>query len=545
MEAARIPWRPLGRLLVEQGLLTADELEHALAEQERTGRRLGETLVDCGFVSGPELSEALAAQYGIELTAETGFGTGLRTVIQQRHESDRGRVVRALPSSDEPFEAPPEAASHEEPAELEATPPEEQSLHAQLEEQWAKLAAAEERLAESHRELTALAHEYDERHGQATRLARRARQARAQLGSDHEQDERIAQLEREVQARGAEIDRFRSECAGLRDELAGVEAATEERVVENHRELAALARQYDRRRGQASRLARRARLAREGLGSQRERDEQIVRLEESVRARDAEIDRLGDVLSGAEAATAERDEQIVRLEETVRARDAEIDRLREALAGAEASSAERDRLLVASGEQLAGKLTTVEQRLAESRRELDSQRERRRSQLARFVGRVRERDAKIERLAADVRGCDEEIQRLRGANDDLRRAHERRRAQAARFLTRLRVPVSETPPAAPAPADNHLLFVQLNGRYELVERDGPPPATNTLLELPELCEGALLVSGLRRSPLPGDVRPCIVAQLAWLPQWLSPGPVTSAWAERKEVHGARRAHGRS
>jgi hypothetical protein len=382
VEAARIPWRPLGRLLVEQGLLTADELEHALAQQERTGRRLGETLVECGFVSGPELSNALAAQYGIELAAETGFGTGLRTVIQQRHENDRGRAVRPAPSPDEPTEAPAESEPQPEPEQLDVPPPGEQLLHAQLEEQWAKLAAAEERLAESHRELTALAHEYDERRSQAARLARRARQARAQPGSGHEQNE--------------EIGRLRSECLALRDELAGAEAAAEERLVESHRELVALAREYDRRRSQGARLAQRARHAREVLDSQREREEHI------------------------------------------------------------------------------------------------------------------------ERLAADVRGCDEEIRRLRGANDDLRRAAARRRAQAARFLTRLRAPALEAAPAAPepAPAANHLLFVQLNGRYELVERDGPPPATNTLLELPELCEGALLVSGLRRSPLPGDARPCIVAQPA-------------------------------
>src|ERR671911_256558 len=88
VEAARIPWRPLGRILVEQGLLTSDELEAALAQQERTGKRLGETIVECGFVSGPELSNALASQYGIELKTETGFGTGLRTQIQRRYENE-------------------------------------------------------------------------------------------------------------------------------------------------------------------------------------------------------------------------------------------------------------------------------------------------------------------------------------------------------------------------------------------------------------------------------------------------------------------------
>jgi septal ring factor EnvC (AmiA/AmiB activator) len=154
-------------------------------------------------------------------------------------------------------------------------------------------------------------------------------------------------------------------------------------------------------------------------------------------------------------------------------------------------------------------LAAVEQRLGDSQRELASQRERRRSQLARFVRRVRERDAHIERLSADVRGCDEEIERLRGANDELRRTAERRRAQATRFLTRLREPGLEAPPnPAPAPADSHLVFVQLAGRYELVEQAGPPPARNTILELPELHGAPLVVAGLSRSPLPGDARPC-------------------------------------
>src|SRR5215207_7550867 len=89
VEAARIAWRPLGRLLVEQGLLTDGELERALVLQQTTGKRLGETIVELGFVSGPELSSALATQYGIELTVETGFGTGLRAQIQRRHENDR------------------------------------------------------------------------------------------------------------------------------------------------------------------------------------------------------------------------------------------------------------------------------------------------------------------------------------------------------------------------------------------------------------------------------------------------------------------------
>ena len=75
VEAARISWRPLGRLLVEQGLLSELELEHALERQVSTGRRLGETLIDLGFVSPDALSRALSDQYGIGPTTETGFGT--------------------------------------------------------------------------------------------------------------------------------------------------------------------------------------------------------------------------------------------------------------------------------------------------------------------------------------------------------------------------------------------------------------------------------------------------------------------------------------
>ncbi|HKP09299.1 MAG TPA: hypothetical protein VJT76_01125, partial [Gaiella sp.] len=167
MEAAHIAWRPLGRLLVEQGLLTDDELEHALAEQQVTGERLGETIVKCGFVSGPELAAALAAQYGIELTTEKGFGTGLRSEIQRRHESDRRRIVQLVPDPPPHLEAVPsepeqdQEQEQEREPEVEEVPSGEAMLLAQLEEQWAKLAAAESALAERERELTELAERRD------------------------------------------------------------------------------------------------------------------------------------------------------------------------------------------------------------------------------------------------------------------------------------------------------------------------------------------------------------------------------------------------
>jgi hypothetical protein len=182
VEAARIPWRPLGRVLVEQGLLNEDELEHALEEQASTGRRLGETLVELGFVSHAALSLALTQQYGIEPTTETGFGTGLRAGIERRSDRDREEGIEPQPQISDTMpllrlvpetDAPEPNAAHDE------------NLHlAQLEEQWAKLAAAEEQLTEAERELTALRQAARRRRDQAARLVERIRK----------RDRRIAEL---------------------------------------------------------------------------------------------------------------------------------------------------------------------------------------------------------------------------------------------------------------------------------------------------------------------------------------------------------------
>jgi len=43
------PWRQLGTLLADEGLLTETELELALDEQRRTGRLLGQIVVDRGY----------------------------------------------------------------------------------------------------------------------------------------------------------------------------------------------------------------------------------------------------------------------------------------------------------------------------------------------------------------------------------------------------------------------------------------------------------------------------------------------------------------
>jgi hypothetical protein len=80
----------LGRMLLEQGALSDDELERALKVQIENGEMLGEILVDLNLVSRPDLHRAVAGQSGVELDQERGYGSGLRAEIERRHRGRRG-----------------------------------------------------------------------------------------------------------------------------------------------------------------------------------------------------------------------------------------------------------------------------------------------------------------------------------------------------------------------------------------------------------------------------------------------------------------------
>lgn len=163
MDAAN-PWRPIGTLLVEQGVLTQAELETALAEQQRTGRKLGEIIVEQGFASSPAVTRALATQSGLDVSAEGGFGTGLWSEIERRHKERRERETES--------KAPREHLIMEFPggtvrASDRAAPEEGHSdLESRLEERTRRAAELEAALAEARAELGSL----------RTRLAERARE---------------------------------------------------------------------------------------------------------------------------------------------------------------------------------------------------------------------------------------------------------------------------------------------------------------------------------------------------------------------------------
>ncbi len=76
----------LGEILVNQKLLSQEQLALALEEQKRTGRKLGRIFVEQGFVTEEQISEALARQLNIPY-------------IDLKFQNLRPDVVRLLPET--------------------------------------------------------------------------------------------------------------------------------------------------------------------------------------------------------------------------------------------------------------------------------------------------------------------------------------------------------------------------------------------------------------------------------------------------------------
>lgn len=73
----------IGQLLVERQLLGSEDLDKALAFQQRHGGRLGAALVKMGFVSEAALYETLALQLGYPLVEESQLsGESIKTAIE-------------------------------------------------------------------------------------------------------------------------------------------------------------------------------------------------------------------------------------------------------------------------------------------------------------------------------------------------------------------------------------------------------------------------------------------------------------------------------
>ena len=57
-----VGWKKLGELLIEDMIITEEQLERALVTSRRNGKKVGETLIDMGLITPNQLAIALAAQ---------------------------------------------------------------------------------------------------------------------------------------------------------------------------------------------------------------------------------------------------------------------------------------------------------------------------------------------------------------------------------------------------------------------------------------------------------------------------------------------------
>ena len=104
---------PLGTLIFRAGLLGEEQLENALREGMRTGRRLGEVLIERGLLEERELGRLLAGQKGlpfVEVSAKdvepaalemlSEENAKLQVVLPLRHEGGQLVVAVADPSNE-------------------------------------------------------------------------------------------------------------------------------------------------------------------------------------------------------------------------------------------------------------------------------------------------------------------------------------------------------------------------------------------------------------------------------------------------------------
>ncbi|WP_084126584.1 GspE/PulE family protein [Demequina sp. NBRC 110054] len=65
--------KQLGSILLEEGLVTEDQLMDAIDAQQQRGQSLGRTLVELGMLTEPQLVKALASQVGMEFVELTDY----------------------------------------------------------------------------------------------------------------------------------------------------------------------------------------------------------------------------------------------------------------------------------------------------------------------------------------------------------------------------------------------------------------------------------------------------------------------------------------
>jgi hypothetical protein len=206
--------RPIGQILVEKGEISEVDLQAALEEQERSGRRLGEILIEQGRTSWLALARAIAEQLldyqNVEPEPEPAPEAKPDPVAMVRELAER---VANLPPVPDPL-PPPElaAAPVPEPAAAPADDPERELARA-VAEQVANLDSPQPVAEDRHvLRLTPTPHvgDADQRLLQIELLLKERQRAFMELVTTAETlRTKIARLEEMVDERDRELNRLR------------------------------------------------------------------------------------------------------------------------------------------------------------------------------------------------------------------------------------------------------------------------------------------------------------------------------------------------
>src|SRR5580765_903492 len=89
----------IGAVLMNEGVLTPQQLGGALVECDETGKRLGEVVVERGWATGRDVAQALAKQYGLDFVDLDAVG--IDPALAGRLPEDLARRYRAISVSEQ------------------------------------------------------------------------------------------------------------------------------------------------------------------------------------------------------------------------------------------------------------------------------------------------------------------------------------------------------------------------------------------------------------------------------------------------------------
>ena len=69
----RMTTKRLGEIFTHSGLITPEQLEETLADQQKSGKHLGEMLVERGYVTERDVAEAIATQFSLPYLSPTQY----------------------------------------------------------------------------------------------------------------------------------------------------------------------------------------------------------------------------------------------------------------------------------------------------------------------------------------------------------------------------------------------------------------------------------------------------------------------------------------